>query len=332
MRVAVPWALDPTAVTPPIGARHRIGGPTMGVSWSVDFVAAENLFPPKAQVALQSVLDGLLKEISHWDPASQLSRFNRAAAGEWMAFGPHLWAILARGLEIAAASGGAFDPAIGVLVDLWGFGPPGRRIQSPSAACVEDGLRVSGWRRLALDRDRRRVRQPGGLRLDLSAIGKGYGVDLMAAVLASLGVRDFLIDVGGELRGAGVKPDGQPWWVRIEPAPGEPEHMALTVALHDLAIATSGDYRIFLPEPEGSRRPHTLDPRTGVPVATEARSVSVLHASAMEADAACTILTVLPMQDAIDYACRHNLAARIVVEGEDGFVERFSPAFERLVA
>src|SRR5690606_34494926 len=113
--------------------------------------------------------------------------------------------------QVAGASDGAFDPAIGALVGAWGFGAHARGRRAPDAAALVGARDTCGWRKLELRRATRELRQPGGLSLDLSAIAKGYGVDAVADLLRARGVVAALVDVGGELRGFGRKPDGASW-------------------------------------------------------------------------------------------------------------------------
>ncbi len=181
------------------------------------------------------------------------------------------------------------------------------------------------WQRLALDLPRGLALQPGGLRLDLSAIAKGYGVDAAARALDALGLQHYLIEVGGELRARGVRPDGQPWRVAIEVPDGSGSH-ALSVPLKDLAIATSGDYRRY-GEHEGRRYAHTLDPRSGRPLDNDVASVTVVHTGCMQADALATALTVMGQADGMDYARRHDLAALFIARDRDGLRLAPTPAF-----
>lgn len=299
----------------------------MGVAWSADFLCPPEVSGEAVQRGVEGALDALSSEISHWDPRSVLSRFNDAPAGEAIALTPSLRTVLERGLALARETQGAFDPAVGALVDLWGFGPPGPIDRPPSQDRIDGARAVSGWSRLELADGV--LRQLGGLRLDLSGIGKGYGVDRLAEVLQGFGVRDYLVEIGGELRGAGVKPDGEPWWVQLEAAPGgggDP----IAVALHDLSVATSGDWRRFL-EHEGQRLSHTLDPRTGRPVQTSVVAATVLHESCMEADAACTVLSVLPPDEGLAWAQARGLAALLTLHAPEGYAERMTPAFQAML-
>ena len=289
----------------------------MGTVWRIRLAAPAAFDPAPLRAAVEKRLGGLVAEMSHWERDSLLSRFNRARPGSWTALPPDFARVIAAALDMAERSGGAFDPTLGVLTDLFGFGPTPRSA-SPDPAALADALGHAGWRRLAFDRAAARLRQPGGLALDLSGIAKGYAVDALAALLAEHGHRHALIEVGGELVGRGLRPDGDPWWVALETPPGL-TLPAVRVALHQLAVATSGDY---------VRGRHTLDPRTGQPVA-EVTAASVLHRSAMLADAWASALTVAGFEAGAAMAEREGLAARLV--RRDAPHEWLSPALEAML-
>ncbi|MES2444018.1 MAG: FAD:protein FMN transferase [Pseudomonadota bacterium] len=291
----------------------------MGTSWSAKIVGGTPALGPE----IQSVLDCIVAQMSHWEPGSDLSRFNRAAPGSWQQLPPEFSRVLAAGLAVAAASNGAFDPAMGALADLWGFGPPGPRAGVPDSAEIAQALTRSGRRGIEHDSALLRARRTAPASLDFSGIAKGYAVDAVAGHLRAAGFADFLVEVGGELVGEGIKPDGQPWWIDLEPVPGA-ALPGIRVALHGLAVATSGDYRRHFTA-AGRRYAHTLDPRTGAPLENGVASVSVLHPQCMLADAWATALGVLgPAGLAV--AEREGLAMHMVVRQGAGVRELLSPA------
>lgn len=302
MRIALPASIDPAAFAAidPACPVVALGGETMGTTWRA-LVADPRPSPAGWERALAERLDLLVGEMSHWAPMSVLSRFNASPAGNWTVLPPDFARVMEAGLRIAASSDGAFDPTIGALVDLHGFGPPGP-LPPPTDAALAAALAASGYRRLAFDPGTRRLRQPGGLRLDLSGIAKGYAADALAALLRERGVRSALVEVGGELVGYGVRPDGDPWWVDLE-APPFVRLPTLRVALHGLAVATSGSY---------VRGAHNIDPRTGRPADKGGIACNVIAGSAMEADAWASALTVLGVEDGLAMADALGLAARLV--------------------
>jgi len=311
-----------------------LGGATMGTTWSVKLVAPRNTDLHCLHAGIQSRLDEVVAQMSNWDATSDLSRYNASDAGSWHALGEDFFAVLSCALDIAHASGGAFDPTVGPLVDGWGFGPAGATTErfSPEAARAQ-----VQWRRVVLDRGERRVLQPGGTRLDLCAIAKGFGVDAVAAHLLSLGIEAALVEVGGELFGFGRKPDGAPWRVIVEGWQGDEDDACepRVLALDGLAVATSGD-RWHRHEHHGRLISHTLDPRSGHPVSNAPVAVTVAASDAMRADAWATALTVLGTHEGMEIAQAHGLAARFVeLRTREGFEpvveEHMTPAFEALL-
>jgi len=340
--VLVPLEIDP--VPPAPGCRLRtLGGVSMGTSWS-----ARMMVPPALDLAsgaairqlLQEELDQIVAQMSHWDGASLLSHYNRAPAGSWHALPPQFFAVMDYALSVREETGGAYDPAAGALVNLWGFGPTSRYDQAgfyaPDRELVAAVLAERQGRRPRLDRDQRALYQPGGAILDLSSVAKGYAVDCLAQRLEALGLRHYLVEVGGELRGAGVKDDGQPWWVELEGVPDAaagPVPQAV-VALHGLAVATSGDYRRYYQlsmSPAQRRASHTLDPRTGYPIANDVASCTVLAPTCMAADALSTALTVMGVDAGLPFAEQRGLAARYLVREGDGLREVHTPAWRALL-
>jgi FAD:protein FMN transferase len=282
--------------------------------------------------AIEGVLDGVIAEMSTWVANSHISRFNRAAPGTWQLLPRDFSEVLRFALRLAADTEGAYDPTIGALVDLWGFGPPGRQEQMPDGMAMAAARTRCGWRRVTID-PAGRAFQPGGIRLDLSSIAKGFAVDKMSACLISRGIVDHLVEIGGELVGSGTKPDGSPWWVALE----EVRHQSSAarghetiVALHNLAIATSGDSQRFVEVAE-RRLSHTLDPRTGTPASERLAAVTVLHRRCMCADALATALLVLGPEAGCDFAVERNLAARFLLRRGAGFEERMTPAMAAML-
>lgn len=329
-RVLVPHNLSPDSLPAhPDGASlHALKGRTMGTTWSVLMVCpADDLRWLGAGV--QQELDKVVAQMSHWEPDSDLCRYNAAGAGSWHRLPAEFLEVLEASLAYAQVSEGAFDPTIGPLVDTWGFGPAPERNAPPSPQEIAAARARVGWQALRLDDAGQRLLQPGGLQLDFSSIAKGYAVDQVARYLGRAGVEHWLVEVGGELRGQGCKADGQPWWVELERVGEQLPHTVL--ALHGLSVATSGDYRRYF-EHHGRRYAHTLDPRSGWPVTHALASVTVLHPECMQADALATMLGVLAPDEAYDFAAQHNFAAQFVLRTEQGFEERLTPAFEALAA
>lgn len=290
----------------------------MGTSWSARIVDA----PSHSLEAIEAVLARIIAQMSNWEAESDISRFNRTPSGAWQTFPADFLTVLRAGIDMARLSGGAFDPAIGRLVDQWGFGPT-----SLAGFSSAPGY-PSPW--TAIEVEGERARRTADVALDFSGIGKGFAVDAVAAALRELGARHFLVEIGGELLGQGVKPDFQPWWVDVEGPPDLTAVPTLRIALCGFAMATSGDYRRFR-EQGGTRLSHSIDPATAAPIANDVASVTVLHDSAMMADAWATAITVLGPERGMALAARHGLAARLIRRTDQGGTEYMTPALAAML-
>lgn len=269
--------------------RLQLSGPAMAAEWSA-VCYAPGARAGALRLALAVTVERVEQQMSNWRPGSDLNRLNGAAPGEWVALPADLVAVLAVGLAVGAASGGAFDMALGDLVAAWGFGPP---VRHPDEAAIR-ALTGAPRRPCAevLELAAGRARRLAAVRFDLSGIAKGFGVDAMARVMAAAGVADFLVGIDGEMRAGGGKPGGTPWTVAIEAPSYDAPGGAGTVALQDCAIATSGDYRNWAKLGPG-RVGHTMHPARAAPLQNGVASVSVLAPTCTEADAWATALMVL---------------------------------------
>jgi len=301
----------------------------MGTSWSVKLVAAKTEPLREIESGIQSRLDRIVAQMSTWLSSSTISRYNDGAAGSWHALEPEFFTVLTAALALAQSTDGAYDPTVGEMVDLWGFGAKGFADARPEPQQIEASRSRSGWMKVSLDQVNHRVFQPGGVRLDLSSIAKGFAVDYVADYLQSAGFGDYLVEIGGELRGAGCKPDRSPWWVELE-APEEAAAATRPIsetllALHGLSVATSGDYRrrVAIGSDMFS---HTLDPSKGIPVSGPLASVSVVAPDCMTADALATALFVLGPETGRQYAERNRIVARFIVRTNARLRQIMTPA------
>lgn len=316
---------------PPGDTIRALSGESMGTTWSISFVAPGHVGEDSLKAAVEDELKTIIALFSHWDTRSELSRFNAAPAGVWALSDP-FWRFLDEAMDLAGETRGACDPTLGALVDLWGFGPPGPRPAHdpiPTNVAIEAALAVSGRWKLRFNRDARAAIQPGGLKLDFSAMAKGHAVDRVSERLIREGATSHLVEIGGELKGVGVKPDLQPWWVEIEQPPDSPAPRILA-ALCGLAVATSGDYRRAFTY-GGRVYSHTLDPETGQPVNNGIVSATVFHPLALNADAYATALTVMGPYRAPEWAETWELAAQIVERTPRGLIEHTTPAWRAMM-
>jgi len=304
-------------------------GQIMGTTYSVRLgVPLTEGLASKVHAALQNVD----VHMSTWRGDSELSAFNDSADGDWQSMTPNTLDVMAQAINTSSISNGAFDVTIGPLVDLWGFGAGATKAGSiPVGRDINAGLAQVGYEAIKIDLEAgaaRKLNQKA--RLDLSGIAKGHAVDRVAAVLNELGIDSYLVEVGGELKARGAKPDGSLWKVAIErPAVGSRE-VFRALKLNDQAIATSGDYRNFF-DNGGQRYSHSIDPRTGQPVDHELASISVVADSTMAADAWSTALMVLGPDEAMALAKQHKVAAHMILKSGTSLKEVYSDTFEQLL-
>lgn len=312
------------------GKVEEFGGPTMGSTYSVKYVTAEGVADaPTLKAETEAILTEIDRQMSTYREDSVISAFNRAPAGSCMAVPAGMLEVVRMGLQLAQDSGGAFDPTLEPLLNLWGFGPQARVERVPSAEQLAEARLRSGYRHLRIDG--RQLCKDVDLQLDLNSIAAGYTVERIASRLIELGVGSYLVDVTGELKGAGKKPDGQPWRIAIE-APRDDQRVAQRVLqLDGYGISTSGDYRNYFEE-NGVRYSHTLDPQTGAPITHTLAAVTVADPSTLRADGLSTLLMVLGPERGLAYAEQAGIAAFFVTREGEGFVTRGTTAFEQLFA
>ncbi|EKT4569168.1 FAD:protein FMN transferase [Pseudomonas sp. GD03817] len=308
---------------------ERLGGPTMGSSYSIQYVR-EPGGPEPAQVqrAVETILHDIDHHYSTYRGDSIVSQFNRLPAGQCLALPPDMLALVSLGQHLAEQSDGAFDLTVEPLLDLWGFGPQARHQQVPEPQALAQVRQRVGYQHLRVKG--RALCKDAPVQLDFNSIVAGHAVDLIAARLQAMGVSSFVAEATGELKAVGRKPDGSPWRIALE-LPREDRQIARQVIpVNSLSVSTSGDYRHYF-EQNGRRYSHTFDARLGRPVEHDLAAVTVLDASALLADGYSTLLLILGPQQGWDFAVAHDLAAVLVTRAEGGFVSRATPAFERAV-
>ncbi|QPM91844.1 FAD:protein FMN transferase [Pseudooceanicola algae] len=296
----------------------------MGTQWSLQCWTCPGL--PDPAPLINRAWDEAIALFSPWSRDSALSRFNHAAPG-WHVLPPEITGLLDLARDIAARTGGALDPTLGRLTDLWGFGPSGPVTTPPTPDALERARAASGLQKLHAPKggDANQLYQPGGLWLDFGGIAKGWAVDRASALLHTAGLTTHMIELGGEIAAKGLSPEGAPWWIEVEAAPGAPSARWLG-ALHRGAVAGSGTWRRRSGAP-GQDWSHSLNPATGRPCDGAVVGVHVFHPSAASADAWASALMVLPPETGLTIAADNDLSVLLTLRGPGGQVIRqASPA------
>lgn len=270
------------------------GGRIWATEYNVTYRGPENLAD-----SVSVILDSVEKSLSVFNPESTVSHLNK----EGRCAPDHMLAeVLILSLKVNKISDGAFDPSIGELVNLWGFGPE-KDHPLPDSSEVAAALKYCGIRRCEVSAEG--VTVPQGMQLDFSAVAKGYAVDCIARMLKRNGVDNYMVEIGGEVACAGLNPDGTNWRVMVE-TPGV-SIKPLVASADSLAMASSGNYRRVLTDSAGVRYGHTISPVTGYPVRTRTLGVTVTASDCATADALATACMAMPY-----------VQAREMIESLDG--------------
>ncbi len=317
----------------------RFSGETMGTSYHVTIVSDRDFqVPENLQQEIQSRLDAVNQSMSTYLPDSELSALNQLPVGVSKTVSEPLFTVINDAVGYGRLSDGALDITIAPIVDLWGFGPVDQNANVPSEKSIEDALNAVGFDYIELDANTLSIRKTRPLTIDLSSIAKGYGSDSLGIYLASLGFENYLIEIGGDLLVAGKNGRGEAWRIGVEKPTVDYGDVQQAIAVSDVGVATSGDYRNFF-ETEGATYSHIIDPRTGRPVKHNLVSVTVIAKSAREADALATAMTVLGADDALALAEREGLAVYLIERnnasdpdmGENQFSVRYSTTFKSYI-
>jgi thiamine biosynthesis lipoprotein len=310
----------------------------MGTTYHVSVVdTGQRELDVKVQRCVEDELELAERHLSTYQPDSEITKLNRSESEEWTPVSKPLYDVLTAAKRVHSGTNGAFDVTVAPLVRLWGFGAGAEeeaRVARPDPEFIHDAMASVGqtWLELRSTPELavRKGRVP--LELDVDGIAPGYTVDRIGACLERTGFARYLVELGGEVRAHGARPDGGPWQVAIEmPLAGERRPYA-GVTLRDASISTSGSYRDARRLSDGRSVSHTIDPRTGEPVTHALVSVTVVHSSTMDADAYATALMVLGPEEGFATAERLGLAALFLTSTATPgqWEERATAAFQPL--
>lgn len=308
---------------------EQIGGSTMGSTWSVKYVRHAGVADP-AQVRgeVEAVLGEVDQQMSTYRSDSVIERFNSLPADSCQSMPAAVLELVRIGDQLSTQSEGSYDLTVEPLLDLWGFGPQGREEKVPDAAALAEVMQRVGHQHLRIDGDH--LCKDAAVAVDFNSIAAGYAVDVIAVRLQHMGIDNYLVEVTGELKAKGKKPDGSAWRIAFEEPRDDQQVAERIIDVDGYGVSTSGDYRHYFLQ-DGRRYSHTFDARSGRPVLHDLASVTVIHPSALMADGLSTLLLILGPERARDYAQKHGIAAFFVLRADTGFDTRSSQAFTQLV-
>jgi thiamine biosynthesis lipoprotein len=294
----------------------KIHGYAQGTDYSISYYAADSVV---TKAAVDSILVLIDSSMSLYKPYSLISRFNAGSGA--VLLDAHFYRVMRKSFEIYKATGGKFDVTVKPLVQAWGFGP--RKISSfPDSSQITALLSCVGMKKLQLKGPRLFKKNPC-VQIDLNGIAQGYTVDVLADFMEKKQLKYYVVELGGELRVKGPKPDGKPMRIGIEGpalnAMAQPE-IKHVMALNEGAVTTSGNYRKYLEN--GSKRiSHLINPKTGYPIDNELISVTIYAKDALTADGYDNAIMAMGLKAGLRFVeSRKDMEAYMIYRQEDGKV------------
>lgn len=288
---------------------HKNSGVIFGTVYNITYEYNEDLGQD-----ILAVLNTVDNSLSMFNKESEISLVNQNKTDRLT---PSLYEIITLAQHINRETDGAFDITVAPLVNAWGFGF--KNGQMPTDAQVDSLLEFIGMEKLTI-RDSIITKADPRMMLDCSAIAKGYGVDAVARMLASKGIKNYMVDIGGEVVTRGHSTTSQPWRIGVVKPTDDSlsvnNELQTTFSLTDAAIATSGNYRNFYYK-DGKKYAHTIDPKTGRPVQHNVLSATVMGPDCATADAYATSFMVLGLEGAKKVLARHNELKAYIIYADD---------------
>lgn len=301
-------------------------GRTMGTSYSILWPSHIQTSQESLRIKVEALLADINRQMSTYDPNSDLSKFNDASAPISQAVPNDFYTVMNLSQEVYEMTSGYFDVTVGPLVNMWGFGPDKQPTAIPTKDMIKSKQAQVGFSAISLENSH--ISKSQQRYVDLSAVAKGYGVDKVAALLDEEGFDAYLVEIGGELRAKGVKAEGKSWKVAVEKPSIHERAVQIILPLRDASMATSGDYRNFF-EMDGQRLSHSIDPFTGKPTVHTLASVSVVDENCARADALATAMLVMGAEKAKILAREQNISALFIERVGEQFIEFKTPAWNR---
>ncbi len=310
---------------------YEFSGQTMGTTYSIKIVSKLDSFQnSKIQSGIDSVLIDINQKMSTYIKDSELSKFNNYKDTNWVKVSKDLAIVIFKALEISKASNGMYDITIGPLVNLWGFGPKFNDKKIPSDKEIFEQKKNIGYKNILIDMNNLRIKKRNkNIYCDLSSIAKGYGVDKVGIFLEDMGIKNYMVEIGGEVRTKGENGENKKWKIGI--ATPTNDGLQKIVNLSNYSMATSGDYLNYFEE-NGIRYSHTINPITGKPITHNLASVTVIHINCCDADAYATAIDVMGPKEGYKFALKQKLPIFMIVRENNGFVEKMTPQFNNFIS
>ena len=310
----------------------QLNGQTMGTSYNITIIDnPQDLSARRLERLVENELSAINNQMSNWNSNSEITLINKNSSNEAIPISQQLLEVLTAANEIHYKSNGTFDITSGPIINLWGFGPNRANKTVPSQKEIDKALNLVGQADLIkiTTNPSAVVKQKKGVLINLSAIAKGYGIDRIASLLETRGIKRFLVEIGGDLIASGTNRHGKPWSIGIEFPNYDRRTVQSVVQINDLAMATSGNYKNFFKK-NGIQYSHIIDPKTGSPIQHNTLSVTVLEKSAMFADGWATAMLGMGIENGMKIANNYGIAVFFITKDDKRFITASSNAFKAL--
>ncbi len=309
---------------------EKLEGPAQGTTYHISYWSELPVDSKDIEVSVKNELDIIDKTLSNYRPDSVIEIFNSAENTNSQEVGNVIVSLVRVAQIVSKASQGCYDLSIKPLFELWGF--RGDKLTIPDAPAIRKTLDQIGMEKLEVVDDSHLRKKQANLKVDLSSIAQGYSVQSISKVFEQKGITNYLVEIGGELKTQGHKPDGQAWRIAVErPLPGEQVMQKVMTMPKDLpmAVMTSGTYRHYFDD-HGQRYGHILDARIGRPVLHDLVAVTVIYEDPTIADAWSTALLCLGQKEGMQAANAAKIPALFIQQQDKELVESRSDALNTL--
>ena len=308
----------------------KLKGNTMGTYYLVSLVdVPKNLSKKEIEIEIKNTLLEANKILSNWDKSSEISKLNNNKTIKPIQISNELFDVVSEANSINTKSNGYFDITLDPLIELWGFGySKGKIIERvPSKDKITDTLTLVNQNLLLeINSNNQLIKKNKNVRLNLSAIGKGYGIDLIGKKLDYLNINNYIIDIGGDIFAKGHNKNNKDWVVGIENPKLNEKLIKEIVNISNKGVATSGEYKNYFSK-DGTKYSHIINPKNGMPITHSTKSVTVVDKNAMSADGWATALIAMGSEVGLKVAEKEKIAVMFIDQVEDKLLKIKSSEF-----
>ena len=311
----------------------QIKGNTMGTYYFIEVVEVSNkLHIDKIKIEIEDTLKMANKILSNWDNNSEISKINKNKTTMPIKLSDELNKVFKTANKINIKSKGFFDLTLDPIIDIWGFGYESKQLETiPSDEQIKNALSLVGQQSLLKFNfdNNELIKKNKNLKINLSSIGKGFGIDLIGKKLDQLGIDNYIINIGGDILTKGHNKKNEDWIIGIENPNLKEKLIKEIVNLTNMGLATSGDYKNFFTK-KGKKYSHIINPNTGKPITHSTKSVTVIHKNSMKADGWATALLALGSVDGLKIAEKEKIAVLFIDNIDNKLIKFESNAFLNL--